>query len=74
MLCFSSLNSQNRPKKIVAKATTGPHLFCSTRALPGEECLESMWVRMKVWAGMADIIVEMYYRSPDQEDEVTEAF
>ena len=38
----------------------------------GEE--ESMWVRMKVWAGMADITVGVYYRSCNQEDEVNAAF
>ena len=41
---------------------------------PGEGEEESMWVRMKVWAGMADITVGVYYRSCNQEDEVNAAF
>ena len=40
----------------------------------GEELVESLWVRIKGRAGMADVIVGVYYRSPDQEDEVNEAF
>ena len=39
----------------------------------GEELVESLWVRNKGWAAMADIAVEVYYRSPDQDDEVSEA-
>jgi len=31
-------------------------------------------VRFKGQAGMGDITVGVYYRSPDQEDEVDEAF
>ena len=39
----------------------------------GEECVESLWVRIKGWVGMADIILGVYYRSSNQEDEVDEA-
>ena len=39
-----------------------------------EECVESLWVRIKGQASMVDIIVGVYYRSPDQEGEVNEAF
>ena len=36
--------------------------------------MERLWVRIKGRAGMADVIVGVYYRSADQEDEVNEAF
>lgn len=39
-----------------------------------EEHVESLWVRIKVQDGMSDIVVGGYYRSPDQENEVNEAF
>jgi len=34
--------------------------------------VESLWVRIKGQAGMGDTVVWVYYRSPDQEDEVDE--
>ena len=40
----------------------------------GEGQVESLWVRIKGWAGMGDMVVGVYYRSPDQEEEVDEAF
>jgi len=39
-----------------------------------EERVESLWVRIKGQAHMGDTIVGVYYRSPDQEEEVDEAF
>jgi len=39
-----------------------------------EEGVESLWVRIKGQPHMGDIIVGMYYRPPDQEEEVDEAF
>ncbi|XP_068531176.1 uncharacterized protein [Anas acuta] len=36
--------------------------------------VESLWVRIKGWAGMGDTVAGVYYRSPDQEEEVDEAF
>lgn len=40
----------------------------------GEGQVESLWVRIKGWAGMGDTVVGVYYRSPDQEQEVDEVF
>jgi len=39
-----------------------------------EEQLDSLWVRIKGQPHMGDIIVGVYYRPPDQEEEVDEAF
>jgi len=39
-----------------------------------EERVESLWVRIKGQPHMGDIIVGVYYRPPDQEEEVDEAF
>ncbi|GAB0209615.1 hypothetical protein GRJ2_003427200 [Grus japonensis] len=39
-----------------------------------EEQVESLWVRMKGQANMGDTVVGVYYRPPDQEEEVDEAF
>jgi len=39
-----------------------------------EERVESLWVRIKGQAHTGDITVGVYYRPPDQEDEVDEAF
>jgi len=39
-----------------------------------EERVESLWVRIKGQPHMGDIIVGVYYRPPDQEEEVNEAF
>ncbi|GAB0209089.1 hypothetical protein GRJ2_003374600 [Grus japonensis] len=39
-----------------------------------EERVESLWVRMKGQANMGDTVVGDYYRPPDQEEEVDEAF
>jgi len=39
-----------------------------------EERVESLWVRIKAQAHMADFVVHIYYRPPDQEEEVNEAF
>ena len=36
--------------------------------------VESLWVRIKGRAGMADTVVSVYYRPPDQEEEVDKAF
>ena len=36
--------------------------------------MDSSWVRIKGWAGIEDTVVGVYYRSPDQEEEVDEAF
>jgi len=33
-----------------------------------------LWVRIKGRANIGDIVVDVYYRSPDQEKEVDEAF
>ena len=38
-----------------------------------EEPTEAMWVRIKGRAGTEDIIVEVYYRLPDQEDGAVQA-
>jgi len=39
-----------------------------------EEGVKSLWVRTKGQAHMSDVIVGLYYRPPDQEEEVDEAF
>ena len=39
-----------------------------------EEPVESLWVRIKGQAHMGDTVVGVYYRPPDQEEEVDEAF
>ena len=39
-----------------------------------EERVKSLWVRIKEQAHMGDIMVGVYYRTPDQEEEVDEAF
>ena len=39
-----------------------------------EEPVESLWVRIKRQPHMGDVIVGVYYRPPDQEEEVSEAF
>jgi len=39
-----------------------------------EEGVESLWFRIKGQAHMGDVIVGVYYRPPDQEEEVDEAF
>jgi len=39
-----------------------------------EEQIESLWVRIKAQAHKGDIIVRVYYRPPDQEEELDEAF
>jgi len=39
-----------------------------------EEQVESLWVRIKGQAHTSDITVGVYYRPPDQEEEVDEAF
>jgi len=39
-----------------------------------EEQVERLWVRIKGQPHMGDVIVGMYYRPPDQEEEVNEAF
>jgi len=39
-----------------------------------EERVESLWVRIKGQPHKGDIIVDVYYRPPDQEEEVDEAF
>ncbi|GAB0206453.1 hypothetical protein GRJ2_003110900 [Grus japonensis] len=39
-----------------------------------EERVESLWVRIKGQANMGDTVVGVYYRPPDQEEEVDEAF
>jgi len=39
-----------------------------------EERVESLWVRIKGQAHRGDITVGVYYRPPDQEEEIDEAF
>ncbi|GAB0204592.1 mitochondrial enolase superfamily member 1 [Grus japonensis] len=39
-----------------------------------EERVKSLWVRIKGQANMGDTVVDVYYRPPDQEEEVDEAF
>jgi len=39
-----------------------------------EEKVESFWVRIKGQTHMGDVIVGVYYRPPDQDEEVDEAF
>jgi len=39
-----------------------------------EERVESLWVRIKGQAHTGDITVDVYYRPPDQEEEIDEAF
>ncbi|PKU34516.1 rna rnp complex-1-interacting phosphatase [Limosa lapponica baueri] len=39
-----------------------------------EESAENLWVRLKGQANMGDTTVGVYYRPPDQEEEVNEAF
>ncbi|RMC19589.1 hypothetical protein DUI87_03148 [Hirundo rustica rustica] len=42
---------------------------------PGaDESVESLWVRIKGQADMGDTVVGVYYRPPDQEEEVDKAF
>lgn len=37
-----------------------------------EEMSKSVWVRTKEKTGLSDIVVEICYRSPDQEEQVDE--
>ena len=39
-----------------------------------EERVESLWIRIKGQTHTSDVIVGVYYRPPDQEEEVDEAF
>ncbi|GAB0202653.1 hypothetical protein GRJ2_002730900 [Grus japonensis] len=39
-----------------------------------EERVKSLWVRIKGQANMGDTVVGVYYKPPDQEEEVDEAF
>lgn len=39
-----------------------------------EDMVESFWVRIKGKANKADVFVEVYYRSPSQEDDTDELF
>jgi len=39
-----------------------------------EERVESLWVRIKGQARMHDTVMSVYYRPPDQAEEVAEAF
>ena len=39
-----------------------------------EERVESLWIRTKGQTHTGDVIVGVYYRPPDQEEEVDEAF
>ena len=39
-----------------------------------DDQVESLWVRIKGQANMGDTVVGVYYRPPDQEEEVDEAF
>lgn len=36
--------------------------------------MESLWVRIKGWTNKGDAAVDVYYKPPDQEVEVEEAF
>ena len=49
-------------------------LECIELCLADEERVESLWVRIKRQAHKGDITVGVYYRPPDQEEEVDEAF
>jgi len=49
-------------------------LECIELGLGADEQVESLWVRIKRQAHMGDIMVGVYYRPPDQEEEVDEAF
>jgi len=51
----------------------GEQLECTKLCLGAdEEGVESLWVRIKGQAHMGDVIVGVYYRPPDQEEEVEE--
>ncbi|PKU41873.1 rna-directed dna polymerase from mobile element jockey-like [Limosa lapponica baueri] len=43
-------------------------------SLGSDERVESLWVRIKGQANMGDTVVGVYYRPPDQDGEVDEAF
>ena len=47
-----------------------------TKLFPGvnEEQIKSLWVIIKGQANTGDVIVGVYYRPPDLEEEVSEAF
>ena len=49
-------------------------LQCVELGLGADERVESLWVRIKGQAHMGDVIVGVYYRPPDQEEEVDEVF
>ena len=50
-------------------------LECTELCLGADEGgVESLWVRIKGQPHMGDVIVGVYYRPPDQEEEVHEAF
>ena len=49
-------------------------LECIELCLGADEGVESLWVRIKGQPHMGDVIVGVYYRPPDQEEEVDEAF
>lgn len=38
-----------------------------------DEPVEILWVRIKGQANISDAVVDVYYRPPDQEEEVEEA-
>lgn len=40
----------------------------------GDDVVESFWVRIKAKANKADVFVEVYYRSPSQDDDTDELF
>lgn len=51
------------------------HLECMELCLGvDDERVESLWVRMKGQANIGDTAVDVYYRPPDQEEEVAETF
>jgi len=48
-------------------------LECIELCLGADEGVESLWVRIKGQPHMGDVIVGVYYRPPEQEEEVDEA-
>jgi len=48
-------------------------MYSALQGGAGEERVERLWVRIKRQACMGDTVVGVYYKLPDQEQEVDEA-
>lgn len=50
-------------------------LECTELHLGGnDEEVKSLWISIRGWANIGDTVVDVYYRPPDQDEEVDEAF